>query len=87
MAEKCRICENRNIHETNYSCRHGKFHGHSGDMEKSNTLRLFENSINLGFKYSTLVMDGDIAVMPALQELAPYGCEKIRKLECKNHFE
>ena len=87
IAEKCRICNDRNIYSTNGSCIHGKFHGSSGDMEKSNTLQLFKNSLSLGFKYTTLVMDGDISVMPALKELAPYGPdETILKLECKNHL-
>ena len=86
MAEKCRTCANRDVHSTNGSCPKGKFHGYSGDMEKFNILRLFENSLSIGFKYTSVVMDGDIQVMPALKQLAPFGPELPDKVECKGHL-
>ena len=86
VAEKCRLCKDRDTYETNGKCQYNKFHGSSGDMEKFNILQLFLNSLKLGFKYTTLVMDGDCSVLPSLNKLKPYGEQKIHKLECKSHL-
>ena len=86
MAEKCRTCADRDVHSTKGRFPKGKFHGYSGDMEKFNILRLFENSLSIGFKYTSVVMDGDIQVMPALKQLRPYGPELPDKVECRAHL-
>ena len=55
-------------------------------MEKWNILRLFEHSLEIGFMYKTVVMDGDCAVMPALRKLQPYGDQHPEKVECGGHI-
>ena len=86
VAEKCRTCKDRNVYKYPSTCRNGKFHGTSGDMEKYNILRLFEHSLEIGFMYKTVVMDGDCAVLPALKKLQPYDDQLPEKVECGGHL-
>ena len=56
-------------------------------MEKFNILELFKRSLDFGFRYAQVVMDGDIIVMPSLIKLAPYGPNDLPdKVECGGHL-
>ena len=57
-------------------CSDGKFHGSSLDMERHNALKLFNRSHELGFRYTTYVMDGNCKIVDKLNN----------ENECANHM-
>ena len=67
-------------------CPRGRFHGSSSDMERHNALKLFRRSKDIGFRYTTYVMDGDCKIVDELNKHNIYGDTKILKNECANHM-
>ncbi|GFV46584.1 uncharacterized protein TNCV_3941 [Trichonephila clavipes] len=59
--------------------------GSSGEMEV-NAVKLWERSESIGFRYTTLLSDGDSKSFLELKERNVYGSEtQIKKEECINH--
>ncbi|GFW35468.1 uncharacterized protein TNCV_3070961 [Trichonephila clavipes] len=60
--------------------------GSSGAMEVNTAVKLWERSESIGFRYTTLLSDGDSKSFLELKERNVYGSEKqIKKEECINH--
>ena len=55
-------------------------------METTGATVLFERSVELGFRYTTMVADGDSKAYDTVKETQPYGPDyPIVKEECINH--
>lgn len=60
--------------------------GSSGGMEVAIAERIWKRSVNNGFRYTTLLGDGDSKTFTVLEESNVYGSEvKLKKEECINH--
>ncbi|GFX88535.1 uncharacterized protein TNCV_2659461 [Trichonephila clavipes] len=60
--------------------------GSSGAMEVNAAVKLWERSESIGFRYTTLLSDGDSKSFLELKERNVYGSEtQIKKEECINH--
>ncbi|GFX32270.1 uncharacterized protein TNCV_1324711 [Trichonephila clavipes] len=60
--------------------------GSSGAMEANAAVKLWERSESIGFRYTTLLSDGDYKSFLELKERNVYGSEtQIKKEECINH--
>merc|ERR1711895_279617 len=67
-------------------CPRGRFHGSSSDMERHNALILFRRSKDIGFRYTTYVMDGDCKIVDELNKHRAYGDTKIlKKRMCQSY--
>lgn len=61
------------------------YDGSSGNMEVVAAERLWNRSEKYGFRYTTVVSDGDSKKFCHLSEIKPYGDKTIDKVECLNH--
>ena len=52
-------CDNHNDFTTNGTCENGLLHGYAGQMEIYNALELFKRSERWGFRYTSMIADGD----------------------------
>ncbi|GFX49603.1 uncharacterized protein TNCV_4902451 [Trichonephila clavipes] len=60
--------------------------GSSGAMELNAVVKVWEKSESIGFRYTTLLSDGDSKSFLELKEMNVYGSEtQIKKEECINH--
>ncbi|GFX56820.1 uncharacterized protein TNCV_495681 [Trichonephila clavipes] len=60
--------------------------GSSGAMEVNTAVKLWERSESIGFRYTTLLSDGDSKSFSELKERNVYGSKtQIKKEECTNH--
>lgn len=97
MSKICRCCKNakRDMGETTAEF-HIWFEGHadscelnhtgsSGLMELKAAEKLWERSEALGFRYTTVLSDGDSKTYNHLVESKVYGNVRIKKEECVNH--
>lgn len=97
MSKKCRLCENakRDLgessaefhiwftgHESQCEINH---HGSSNAMELKAAECLWKRSMQLGFRYTTMLSDGDSKTFNYLSESKVYGDVNIVKEECINH--
>ena len=55
-------------------------------MERHNALKLFQRSHEIGFRYTTYVMDGDCKIVDELNKENVYGDTLILKNEFANHM-
>ncbi|GFT52593.1 uncharacterized protein TNCV_3765071 [Trichonephila clavipes] len=61
--------------------------GSSGTMEVNAAVKLWERSESIGFRYTTLLFDGDSKSFLELRKRNVYGSEtQIKKEECINHI-
>ncbi|KAJ4433906.1 hypothetical protein ANN_16219 [Periplaneta americana] len=73
-------------HKANGQCDEN-FTGTSGAMEAAIAKILWQRSLQYGFRYTTLLSDGDAKTHKYLKELAVYGSDvEIKKDECLNHI-
>lgn len=99
LSKYCRLCEVKKMkfgqnsvefeewftqHETN--CQKN-FDGSSPAMEMEAAERIWLRSEKQGFRYTTLVSDGDSKTFSHLTGLNPYPDYEIEKVECVNHVE
>ena len=61
------------------------YHGSSGGMEKAAAELLWRRSVDRGFRYTTLLSDGDANTFKHLTGLKVYGDVVLEKEECINH--
>ena len=88
FTEKCFKCKDCDKYETNGTCIYGHFHGDSGKMEVHNALELFKRSEQFGFRYTTLVADGDNKVWLHVKNANIYvEGVVLQKFECSNHMQ
>ncbi|CAL4251404.1 unnamed protein product [Meganyctiphanes norvegica] len=81
---KCSTCHfSGNRVKANCPDRSENFHGHSGDMEGPLVELCFEKGRDLGFKFETLICDGDAKAYPFVKDY--YGFESVTKELCGNH--
>ncbi|GFV94392.1 uncharacterized protein TNCV_3352301 [Trichonephila clavipes] len=60
--------------------------GLSGEMVVNSAVKLWETSESIGFRYTTVLFDGDSKSFLELKERNVYGSEtKIKNKECINH--
>ena len=85
--EKCFDCKLSDKFSDNGNCPNNKFHGSSGNMEVYNAMILFKRSEQWGFRYTTIVSDGDNKVYPKLRDANIYPGLKLLKVECANHLQ
>ena len=85
--EKCFDCKLSEKFSDNGNCPNNKFHGSSGNMEVYNAMILFKRSEQWGFRYTTIISDGDNKVYPKLRDANIYPNIKILKCECANHLQ
>ena len=72
------------IHEGHCDVNHT---GSSGSMEVEAAKVMWARSMDLmGAQYTSILGDGDAAVMSALNTMKPYGADPIQKHECINHM-
>lgn len=99
LCKYCRVCAKKNIeldvesdefqewmigHQS--SCQ-ANFDGSSPAMEAEAAVRMWQRSEELGFRYTSVVSDGDSKTYDQLTSLNIYGEEaKIVKQECVNHI-
>ncbi|GFX08432.1 uncharacterized protein TNCV_3269211 [Trichonephila clavipes] len=69
-------------HQNVYSATHV---GSSGSMEVNAVVKLWERSESIGFRYTTLLSDGDSKSFLELKERNVHGSETQIKKECINH--
>ena len=77
-------CKDRDKYKS--PCPQGRFHGSSSDMERHNAMKLFKRSKDIGFRYTSYVMDGDCKIVDELNKARVYGDTPILKNECANHM-
>ena len=92
FTEKCFKCDDCDKFETNGTCQNGGlFHGDAGQMEIYNAIELFKRSERCGFRYTTMVADGDNKVFNHIekhyQEGFIYEGVIIEKFECMIHLQ
>ena len=90
FTEKCFECDDCDDFATNGTCQNGgKFHGDAGAMETHNAIILLKRSQQYGFRYTTIIADGDAKVYNNLSKLNKQGLlypgVTIEKFECANH--
>ena len=61
------------------------YHGSSGGMEVSAAEQLWFRSMERGFRYTTMLSDGDARTFNHLTSLRVYGDVELHKEECINH--
>ena len=61
------------------------YEGASGGMEKAAAASLWRRSVDRGFRYTTLLSDGDANTFKHLSDLKVYGDVVLEKEECINH--
>ena len=83
LSEKCSICPLKIRNKGGTTCPHGLFHGSSGSMEVLNAQKLFERGHTLGFRYDTLICDGDCKAYEAIKDTYD---TPVQKEECKLHL-
>ena len=69
-------------HEPECNC---NYQGSSGGMEVQAAEHLWTRSLNRGFRYTTMLSDGDAKTFNHLTSLQVYGDVVIQKEECINH--
>lgn len=66
------------------SC-HRNYNGSSPGMEVTAAERIWRRSESLGFRYTTMVADGDCKTLAHINELRIYAYTQVEKIECLNH--
>ena len=61
------------------------YEGASGGMEKAAAASLWRRTVDRGFRYTTLLSDGDANTFKHLSDLKVYGDVVLEKEECINH--
>ena len=87
FTQKCIECIDCNIKET--YCLHKHFHGYSTDLEVHNAGKLLERSEKLGFRFTTIVSDGDTAVFSLIEKkrLLQRYCETSQRGVLKSYVQ
>ncbi|XP_076444349.1 uncharacterized protein LOC143282549 [Babylonia areolata] len=91
----CKLKENENLSEAQWNewmdeheaeCQRNH-HASAKAMERDAALFLWNNSVErTGFRYRTMLSDGDSAAFSAVERAKPYGDNRlVTKLECTNH--
>lgn len=56
-------------------------------MEQAIVVEGFKKSVELhGIKYTKLIADGDSSTYRSIVAAAPYGNQRVEKIECRNHL-